>query len=199
MAAAIRTSAEDEGVLTFLPSRPLSILWPRRYIIGKKDDTRKRLEAETQTSISIPKQGVEGQIVISGQQRASVISACSCIEVLTESFHRKQPFTHFLSFALNQPEMQERYMQFKEEVLKNCSQDNGVDGSIFQNPAKLHLTIGTQSLLNEKEVTKACEFFHQMFGKYHFGNLDLYTVQVSQRFSTDSSGYYTSSGLITFS
>ncbi|MGH0125304.1 UNVERIFIED_CONTAM: hypothetical protein FKN15_022185 [Acipenser sinensis] len=52
-------------------------------------------------------------------------------------------------------------MQFKEEVLKNCSQDDGVDGSIFQNPAKLHLTIGTQSLLNEKEVTKAYEFLHQ--------------------------------------
>ncbi|MGH0150912.1 UNVERIFIED_CONTAM: hypothetical protein FKN15_050390 [Acipenser sinensis] len=243
-----------------------------KYIIGKKGDTRKRLETETQTSINIPKQGVEGQIVITGQQRASVISACTRIEVLMESFRMKQPFTHFLSFALNQPEIQERYLQFKEEVLKNCSQDNGVDGSIFQNPAKLHLTIGTLSLLNEKEVTKACELLQQckedfiklqliadqlvkhfvssglmtkewdrvklhatvmntvfrkdpsaedkrdsgrqglkdresfdarnlmkIFGKYHFGNLDLNAVQVSQRFSTDSSGYYTSSGLITFS
>ncbi len=33
-----------------------------RYIIGKKGETRKRLESETKTSISIPKQGVEGQI-----------------------------------------------------------------------------------------------------------------------------------------
>lgn len=283
-----------------------------KYIIGKKGDTRKRLETETRTSINIPKQGVEGQIVITGQQRASVISACTRIEVLMESFRMKQPFTHFLSFALNQPEIQERYLQFKEEVLKNCSQDSGVDGSIFQNPAKLHLTIGTLSLLNEKEVTKACELLQQckedfikditgskplpleivgieymnddpamvdvlyakvhpkdgsdklqliadqlvkhfvssglmtkewdrvklhatvmntvfrkdpsaedkrdsgrqglkdresfdarnlmkIFGKYHFGNLDLNAVQVSQRFSTDSSGYYTSSGLITFS
>lgn len=33
-----------------------------RYIIGKKGETRKRLESETKTSISIPKQGMEGQI-----------------------------------------------------------------------------------------------------------------------------------------
>lgn len=33
-----------------------------RYIIGKKGETRKRLESDTKTSISIPKQGVEGQI-----------------------------------------------------------------------------------------------------------------------------------------
>lgn len=33
-----------------------------RYIIGKKGETRKRLEFDTKTSISIPKQGVEGQI-----------------------------------------------------------------------------------------------------------------------------------------
>lgn len=33
-----------------------------RYIIGKKGETRKRLEYDTKTSISIPKQGVEGQI-----------------------------------------------------------------------------------------------------------------------------------------
>lgn len=33
-----------------------------RYIIGKKGETRRRLEFDTKTSISIPKQGVEGQI-----------------------------------------------------------------------------------------------------------------------------------------
>lgn len=33
-----------------------------RYIIGKKGETRRRLEFDTKTSINIPKQGVEGQI-----------------------------------------------------------------------------------------------------------------------------------------
>ncbi|KAG7492753.1 hypothetical protein MATL_G00018060 [Megalops atlanticus] len=282
-----------------------------KYIIGKKGETKKRLESETRTSINIPKQGVEGQIVISGQQKASVTSAVTRIEVLVESFRRKQPFTHFLSFPLNHPQIQERFLKFKEEVLEQCSEAQGVDGSIFQNPAKLHLTIGTLALLNDMEVTRACDLLQQCqefiqeitggkplplevvgieymnddpamvdvlyakvqvkdgsdklqviadrlvehfvaaglmvrewdrvklhgtimntlfrkdpsaedkggsgrpnmnhreafdarsilkrFGTYHFGEFDLNAVHISQRFSTDVSGYYTSSGLITFS
>lgn len=33
-----------------------------KYIIGKKGETRRRLELDTKTSINIPKPGVEGQI-----------------------------------------------------------------------------------------------------------------------------------------
>ncbi|KAG9345951.1 hypothetical protein JZ751_007766 [Albula glossodonta] len=281
-----------------------------KYIIGKKGETKKRLESETRTSISIPKQGVEGQIVVTGQQKGAVMSAVTRIEVLIESFRRKQPFTHFLSFALNHPQIQERFLKFKEEVLEQCSEDHGVDSSIFQNPAKLHLTIGTLALLSDQEVNRACELLQQCrgslqdiiggkplplevagieymnddpamvdvlyakvqakdgsdklqviadqlverfvtaglmvrewdrvklhgtimntlfrkdpsaedkggsgrlnmkdresfdarnvlkkFGTYHFGEFELNAVHISQRFSTDCSGYYTSSGLINF-
>ncbi|XP_005991424.1 activating signal cointegrator 1 complex subunit 1 [Latimeria chalumnae] len=284
-----------------------------KYIIGKKGETRRRLETETRTSISIPKPGVEGEIVITGQQRTGVVSARTRIEVLVESFRKKQPFTHFLSIALNQSDIQERFQQFKKEVLEKCSKDRGIDTSIFQNPAKLHLTIGTLVLLNEQEVRAACELLQQckqdfidnitggkpikleltgteymnddpamvdvlyakvhgnkgseklqlivdmlmerfvhsglmlkewdkvklhttimntlfrkdsssdmgslttgkqdlkgrgsfdarnvlkLSEKYHFGELELNTVHISQRFSTDGSGYYSSSGLVTFS
>ncbi|KAM9462042.1 activating signal cointegrator 1 complex subunit 1 [Clarias gariepinus] len=128
-----------------------------KYIIGKKGETRRRLEAETKTTINIPKQGVEGQIVIAGSQKAAVASAVTRVEVLIESFRRKQPFTHFLSFALNHPQVQEGFKRFREEVLDHCSQDMGVDVSIFQKQAKLHLTIGTLALLNEQEVMRASE------------------------------------------
>ncbi|KAM9837324.1 activating signal cointegrator 1 complex subunit 1 [Aulostomus maculatus] len=128
-----------------------------KYIIGKKGETRRRLEFDTKTSISIPKQGVEGQIVITGSHKAAVSSALMRIELLIESFRKKQPFTHFLSFPLNDPKVQEGFLKFKDEVLQQCSQDYGVEASIFQTPAKLHLTIGTLALLNEAEVRKACE------------------------------------------
>ncbi|KAF7658700.1 hypothetical protein LDENG_00008860 [Lucifuga dentata] len=128
-----------------------------KYIIGKKGETRRRLESDTKTSISIPKQGVEGQIVITGSHKAAVSSAVTRVEVLIENFRRKQPFTHFLSFPLNHPKIQEGFLRFKDEVLKQCSQDRGVEGSIFQNPAKLHLTVGTLALLNDMEVRKAYE------------------------------------------
>ncbi|KAM6896843.1 activating signal cointegrator 1 complex subunit 1 [Xenentodon cancila] len=126
-----------------------------KYIIGKKGETRRRLESDTKTSISIPKQGIEGQIVITGSQKAAVSSALTRVQVLVESFRKKQPFTHFLSFPLNDSNIQEGFLRFKDEVLQQCSQDHGVEGSIFQNPAKLHLTVGTLALLNDMEVRKA--------------------------------------------
>ncbi|XP_010290140.1 PREDICTED: activating signal cointegrator 1 complex subunit 1 [Phaethon lepturus] len=132
-----------------------------KYIIGKKGETKKRLETETRTSISIPKPGVEGEIVITGQHRSCVISARTRIDVLLDSFRKKQPFTHFLSFALNQPAIQEKFLQFKEEVLEKCSKDHGVSSSLFQNSAKLHLTLGTLVLLNEQEIQKACDLLQR--------------------------------------
>ncbi|XP_073345514.1 activating signal cointegrator 1 complex subunit 1 [Pagrus major] len=132
-----------------------------KYIIGKKGETRRRLEFDTKTNISIPKPGVEGQIVITGSHKAAVSSAVTRVEVLVESFRKKQPFTHFLSFPLSDPKIQEGFLKFKDEVLEQCSQDHGVDESIFQNPAKLHLTIGTLALLNEMEVRKACEHLQE--------------------------------------
>lgn len=132
-----------------------------KYIIGKKGETRRRLEFDTKTSISIPKPGVEGQIVVTGSQKAAVSSAVTRVEVLVESFRKKQPFTHFLSFPLNDPKIQEGFLTFKDEVVKQCAQDHGVDASIFQNPAKLHLTVGTMALLNDNEVTKACEHLQE--------------------------------------
>uniref|UniRef100_A0A670I967 Activating signal cointegrator 1 complex subunit 1 n=2 Tax=Podarcis muralis TaxID=64176 RepID=A0A670I967_PODMU len=132
-----------------------------KYIIGKKGETKKKIETETRTSIIIPKPGVEGEIVITGQHRNGIISARTRIDVLVESFRKKQPFTHFLSFALNQLAIQEKFLQFKEEVLEKCSNDYGVSSSLFQNPAKLHLTIGTLVLLNEQEIQKAQELLQR--------------------------------------
>lgn len=281
-----------------------------KYIIGKKGETRKRLEYDTKTSINIPKQGVEGQIVITGAHKSAVSSAITRVELLVDSFRKKQPFTHFLSFPLTDPRIQDGFHKFKDEVLEKCSQDHGVEASIFQNPAKLHLTVGTLALLNDMEVRKACEQLQQCqnfirevtegkpldlevkgieymnddpamvdvlyakvnvkdasdklqviadrlvehfvscglmvrewdrvklhgtimntlfrkdstaegsgsggkpvnareafdarnilktFGSYHFGELELNTVLLSQRYSTDCTGYYSSAGSISFS
>ncbi|XP_061765779.1 activating signal cointegrator 1 complex subunit 1 isoform X2 [Nerophis ophidion] len=132
-----------------------------KYIIGKKGETRKCLETDTKTSISIPKQGLEGPIVITGSHQAAVSSAVTRIEILIDNFRKKQPFTHFLSFPLNDPKIQDGFLSFKDGILEQCSQDHGVDGSIFQNPAKLHLTVGTLTLLDDTEVRKACQHLQE--------------------------------------
>ncbi|XP_041511627.1 activating signal cointegrator 1 complex subunit 1 isoform X1 [Microtus oregoni] len=132
-----------------------------RHIVGKRGDTKKKIEMETKTSINIPKPGQQGKIVITGQHRNGVISARTRIDVLLDTFRRKQPFTHFLSFFLNEVEVQERFLKFQEEVLEKCSMDRGVDSSIFQNPKKLHLTIGMLVLLSEQEIQQTCEILQR--------------------------------------
>ena len=59
--------------------------------------------------------------VITGQHRSGVISARTRIDVLLLTFRRKQPFTHFLAFFLNEVEVQDRFLKFQEEVLERCS------------------------------------------------------------------------------
>ncbi|XP_041511632.1 activating signal cointegrator 1 complex subunit 1 isoform X4 [Microtus oregoni] len=132
-----------------------------KHIVGKRGDTKKKIEMETKTSINIPKPGQQGKIVITGQHRNGVISARTRIDVLLDTFRRKQPFTHFLSFFLNEVEVQERFLKFQEEVLEKCSMDRGVDSSIFQNPKKLHLTIGMLVLLSEQEIQQTCEILQR--------------------------------------
>lgn len=39
----------------------------------------------------------------------------------------------------------------------------------------------------------------QTFGAYHFGEFELKSVLISQRYSSDSTGYYSSAGEVTFS
>ncbi|XP_012518735.1 PREDICTED: activating signal cointegrator 1 complex subunit 1 isoform X2 [Propithecus coquereli] len=151
-----------------------------KHIVGKRGDTKKKIEMETKTSISIPKPGQDGEIVITGQHRNGVISARTRIDVLLDTFRRKQPFTHFLAFFLNEIEVQEGFLRFQEEVLEKCSMDHGVDSSIFQNPKKLHLTIGMLVLLSEEEIQQTCEMLQQC--KEEFIKLQELVDRVLERF-----------------
>lgn len=36
-----------------------------------------------------------------------------------------------------------------------CLQDRGIDASIFQNPCKLHMTLGTLALMSDSEISEA--------------------------------------------
>lgn len=131
-----------------------------RYIIGKKGETRRRIEEETRTHVRIPKQGEEGSVVVSGRDRGGVLSAKTRISLLVDSARAKQPFTHFLSIPVNTPNVLDAFANFREDVLETCKGDRGVDGSIFQTPRKLHLTLGTLVLLTETDVTHATQLLH---------------------------------------
>ncbi|WAR27338.1 ASCC1-like protein [Mya arenaria] len=122
-----------------------------KFIIGRKGETKQRLEVETRTKIRIPRQGQEGDIVIQGHDKQGVTSAKTRIEVLLDSGRQKTPFTHFLSVPFNTQTLQDSLVDFKNDVLREC------DGT----PTKLHLTIGCLVLLNNEEVTKAGQLLQE--------------------------------------
>lgn len=131
------------------------------YIIGKRGETKRRIEAETKTQIRVPKLGEKGEIVVQGHDKKSVSSAKTRIEVLVDSARKRQPFTHFLSIPIQSEEIVEKFEEFKFNVLDDDAKDSAVDASIFQSPQKLHMTIGTLVLLSPSEIQRARDLLAQ--------------------------------------
>lgn len=117
--------------------------------------TRRRIESETKAQIKVPKPGIEGDIVVIGPTRKSVASARRRIEIIVLAARNKQQFTHFLSVPFRTDEIKRSFIRFRDEIMAG-SPVYGLDSSLFQNPTKLHLTLGTLSLMdNEDRATAA--------------------------------------------
>lgn len=123
-----------------------------KHIIGRKAETKRRLETETRTQIRIPKPGQDGPIVIVGHDRKGVISAKTRIDLIVDGARQREPFSHFLSIPINSQQIQESFSEFKTDVLRECDGDRGIDNTIFQKLEKLHLTIGIMALMDDKEI-----------------------------------------------
>jgi len=140
-------------------------------IIGKKGASKKRIEHETRTRVSIPRQGSvenEAAVSVTGGQRADVLSACNRIELIVESSRSKMGFTHFISIPLNTPQMQDSFRDFKAQVLelvatqeKESFSVRKIDESVFQTPSLLHLTVGMLALMDDNERKKACDLLEE--------------------------------------
>lgn len=143
------------------------------YIIGSKGATKKRIENDTYTQIRIPAKGQSGDIVVTGRDIKTVRQARIKIELLVEQARKKVAFTHFLSMPLNNSTIQERFLEFKKEVLEKCGDCRGIDETIFQNPAKLHLTLCVMVLADERERHQAVDILNtcpnSVFRKYLAG------------------------------
>ena len=133
-----------------------------RHIIGFKGDTKKKLEQETKTRIKIPLKGQEGDVVITGNDARSVLSAKNRIELIVSSKRWREPFTHFISIPLCSSNIQDSFEDFKQLLLQSFSSVGSVDDTIFQKSSRLHLTICTLVLLNESEVAEALKILQNM-------------------------------------
>jgi len=121
------------------------------FIIGKGGEGKRRLEAETKTRVQVPKKGQQGEVVVEGRSRSGVAKAASRLDVIVASARARQPFTHFLSIPLNTPALQEAFLKFQDEVVRDAPNCRGMHQTLFQNPTLLHLTLGTMALLDDRE------------------------------------------------
>ena len=128
------------------------------FIIGTKNTSRKRLEAETRTVIQVPSIGQDGDVVITGHDRKGIVTARRRINLLIAASRKRLTYTHFLSIPLNEGHVIMKFNMFKNDVLTNSGKTSkGVDETIFQIPSKLHLTIGVLTLLDDAEINQAIE------------------------------------------
>ncbi|KAK3907243.1 Activating signal cointegrator 1 complex subunit 1 [Frankliniella fusca] len=125
-------------------------------LIGPRGATRSRLEKETKALIRIPKKGLDQDIVVTGITRESVVRARRRIELIALTARQKQQFTHFLSLPVNNDTIKNAFSKFQEQVLAEC-RGRGIAKDIFQDPNKLHITLGTLVLLDDNDRKKAAE------------------------------------------
>ncbi|CAF0792893.1 unnamed protein product [Didymodactylos carnosus] len=123
-------------------------------IIGKSGETKQRIEQDTQTHIQLPRRNEYGPIIVKGLNKQMVQSACTRIQLIIDRSRQQQPFTHFLSIpiCMTNNSLKAKILEFKQLIMDQCGTDRGISDEIFQNPNKLHLTIGTLVLMTDSEV-----------------------------------------------
>ncbi|KAG8192518.1 hypothetical protein JTE90_015159 [Oedothorax gibbosus] len=128
------------------------------FVQGKQGARRKQIEERTSTQIKIPpskNKDIDCAIVIVGRNKESVASAYHSIDNICKDARWKVgQHTHFISIPMNDPSILEGFHKFKSEVLANCGAQ-GINESVFQPPAKLHVTIAMLTLLNNREKETA--------------------------------------------
>ncbi|CAO1359595.1 unnamed protein product [Diamesa serratosioi] len=130
-------------------------------LIGAKGMTRRRLEQETSTLITIPKIGVpDTMIKVKGNERRHVLTAKRRIDLIVMAGRSKQIFTHFIAIPFTNDEIQKNFAKFKGDIL-NDKDIHGMDESLFQNPMKLHLTISTLVLMDNEDRANAAGYLQE--------------------------------------
>ena len=125
-------------------------------LIGKNAENKQKLEKDTNTHIVFPRRDEIGTVKIRSHTKANVQSARTRIELIIDRNRQMQSFTHFLSIPICQSSLsidfKEKYEEFKNNVLEQCSSERGITSELFQQVNKLHLTIATFVLLSKSEI-----------------------------------------------
>ncbi|OBS68715.1 hypothetical protein A6R68_02739 [Neotoma lepida] len=178
-----------------------------KHIVGKRGDTKKKIEMETKTSISIPKPGQEGEI--ERQEVNCDISGGKPLEAEMAGIEYMNDDPAAVFCLLLYPF--HRLQELVDRVLERF-QALGLTVKEW-NSVKLHATVmntlfrkdpnaeGRYNLYTPdgKYIFKERESFDgrnilKKFENFYFGSLKLNSIHISQRFTVDSFGNYASCG-----
>lgn len=105
-----RKSLHSMQFFTFITNQFFSAFFG--IIIGAKAATKRRIEGETRTQIKIPKQGMAGDVEITGASRDDVCSARRRVEMIVLASRAKQSATHFVAVRISSDAIKSNYEKF---------------------------------------------------------------------------------------
>lgn len=135
-------------------------------IIGVQGNTKRKLEQEFNTEISVPPRGSpKTSVIVKGNTEHDVTSTVERLKHFTISNSRirgvnhrkpnipKQKFTHFLSISFATDEIKRNFSLFSDEIRSN-PKTNHLHESMVQIPTKLHITI-SMLVLNDGDKNES--------------------------------------------
>ena len=143
-------------------SYQLTLTIPKSYhhrIIGHMGSTLKKLESDTGCAIEIPKFQSDSEVVIvKGTTQRGIQSVKNRIEIIIETSPEASEVTHFISIPISSPGISAALREFKHRILGASAR--GVEESIFQDAAKLHITVCALKLHSNEDIQRACTLFN---------------------------------------
>ncbi|VDM27908.1 unnamed protein product [Hydatigera taeniaeformis] len=132
-------------------------------IIGTRQVKKHELESEFLCRLTFPSpQSTLSHIKIFSKSEAGILGVVRRIAwIISESRSKMNP-THFVCIPLISNEIKGSYLTFKKDVLKHAESDavgafRGIDDDLFVSEHKLHFTLATLFLADQKEVRLASQ------------------------------------------
>uniref|UniRef100_A0A0X3NG40 Activating signal cointegrator 1 complex subunit 1 n=1 Tax=Schistocephalus solidus TaxID=70667 RepID=A0A0X3NG40_SCHSO len=132
-----------------------------KNVIGNNRATQKKLEADLNCKLVFPNQlSSDTNIKIVTDVSANIPAAISRIDCILTDARSFLPPTHFVCLPVLHPLAQEAFMKFKDQLLKSTHTDQNrvygyIDEDLFPAPNKLHFTLATLLLADQKEISFA--------------------------------------------
>jgi AKAP7 2'5' RNA ligase-like domain/KH domain len=132
-------------------------------IIGKRGATLRKLQNDTKCDIQVPSRNSKSTTVtVRASSENAVVSANTRLNIAVDDAIDAMPYTHFVSFPFNTPAVQESVKHLQDTVLSSCGGDDGMDASVFNDPASLHLTCFMLKLITKDEQKRASQLLQSL-------------------------------------